>query len=281
MHWIGFTRRIFCPQSGRTLACTRDSSRYSQYKMEHVLDSLGWLLKEVDSSFLIYLTMLPWLPTEAVWPPGSTLPSFGRACDLYLRVSNLRRLLGCHAAYLALEMSANSMLAGDLSEHSECCLLPSCWHRVRERQDPRFSLRELPHYNTGLRAPRLVTTGGAVEEEGVSIERGVPFCTASEHIHTVYEYLQAECSNQQLQDLFRYHPAVFQEGRRQHSESGESGSDVGDDAMQGCFRYLHEVCWPNPTWLFLRYASLQHEVCCRSFGSSTAAGSTWPICSCR
>ncbi|XP_078476716.1 uncharacterized protein LOC144737737 [Lampetra planeri] len=84
--------------------------------MEHVLDSLGWLLKEVDSSFLIYLTMLPWLPTEAVWPPGSTLPSFGRACDLYLRVSNLRRLLGCHAAYLALEMSANSMLAGDLSE---------------------------------------------------------------------------------------------------------------------------------------------------------------------
>ncbi|XP_061403712.1 endothelial zinc finger protein induced by tumor necrosis factor alpha-like [Lethenteron reissneri] len=128
--------------------------------MEHVLDSLGWLLKEVDSSFLIYLTMLPWLPTEAVWPPCSTLPSFGRACDLYLRVSNLRRLLGCHAAYLALEMSANSMLAGDLSER-------------------------------------------------VSIERGVPFCTASEHIHTVYEYLQAECSNQQLQDLFRYHPAVF------------------------------------------------------------------------
>ncbi|XP_078467254.1 LOW QUALITY PROTEIN: uncharacterized protein LOC144730360 [Lampetra planeri] len=227
----------------RLLLCLLDGewdkgSRYSQYKTARVLDSVGRPLKEVDSSFLIYLTTLPWLPAEAAGPSSSTSPSFGRARDLYLRASNLQRLLGRHAAYVAVEMSANSTLAGELG--------------VRMLLNAQELVKHLKRW----------CSGGAVEEEGVSTESGVPFCTSPEHIHAVYEYLQAECSNQQLQDLFRHYPAVFvpDATRRQHLESGESrGNDGGDGAVQGCFRYLHEVCWADPTRLFLRYASLQHE----------------------
>ncbi|KAI2658823.1 Protein NO VEIN [Labeo rohita] len=73
---------------------------------------------------------------------------------------------------------------------------------------------------------------------------GADFTTTINHIHTVYRYLSAECTNVQLRDLFQYAPAVFIEYDRR------------DDWCSGRFYHLKEVCWSDPTGMFHRYKEL-------------------------
>lgn len=46
------------------------------------------------------------------------------------------------------------------------------------------------------------------ESDGGEAE-GAEFITTVQHIHSMYRYLQAECSNTQLRELFNHSPAVF------------------------------------------------------------------------
>lgn len=57
------------------------------------------------------------------------------------------------------------------------------------------------------------------ESDGDEAE-GAEFITAVEHIHSVYRYLQSECSNAQLRELFQHSPAVFIEFERSESRNG-------------------------------------------------------------
>lgn len=47
---------------------------------------------------------------------------------------------------------------------------------------------------------------------------GADFTTTIQHIHSVYRYLQTECSIAQLRDLFQQSPAVYIEYDRSESE---------------------------------------------------------------
>lgn len=56
------------------------------------------------------------------------------------------------------------------------------------------------------------------ETDGGEAE-GADFTTTVKHIHSIYRYLQAECSNTQLKELFQHSPAVFIEYDRSESKN--------------------------------------------------------------
>uniref|UniRef100_A0A8C6V2P3 Wu:fj29h11 n=1 Tax=Neogobius melanostomus TaxID=47308 RepID=A0A8C6V2P3_9GOBI len=71
------------------------------------------------------------------------------------------------------------------------------------------------------------------------------FTSTVEHIHTVYSYLNKNCSQSVLKELFQHTPAVFVLQQRH-----------GEEWVTGRFYHLKEVCWSDPTSMFLRYKSL-------------------------
>ncbi|XP_072312808.1 uncharacterized protein [Eucyclogobius newberryi] len=71
---------------------------------------------------------------------------------------------------------------------------------------------------------------------------GLEFTSTVEHIHNVYSYLYKNCSQSVLKELFQHTPAVFVLLQR-HSEEWCSGR----------FYHLKDVCWSDPTFMFLRY----------------------------
>ncbi|KAJ8246365.1 hypothetical protein GJAV_G00266920 [Gymnothorax javanicus] len=75
-------------------------------------------------------------------------------------------------------------------------------------------------------------------------EDGEDFVTTVEHIHSVYTYLSSSCNMMKLKDLFQKTAAVFVEfERKEHWCSGK-------------FYMLKEVCWNDPTGMFVRYKDL-------------------------
>lgn len=56
------------------------------------------------------------------------------------------------------------------------------------------------------------------ESDGNEVE-GADFTTTVQHIHSVYRYLQAECSFAQLRELFQHSPAVFIEYERSENKN--------------------------------------------------------------
>ncbi|XP_030630956.1 uncharacterized protein LOC115812613 [Chanos chanos] len=80
-----------------------------------------------------------------------------------------------------------------------------------------------------------------VSDENQAEAEGAHFTTTIQHIHTVYQYLQSSCSPGQLTSLFQRSPAVFIEYERK------------DDWCSGKFYHLKEVCWSDPTGMFVRY----------------------------
>ncbi|XP_061088728.1 uncharacterized protein wu:fj29h11 isoform X2 [Conger conger] len=70
------------------------------------------------------------------------------------------------------------------------------------------------------------------------------FTTTVEHVHSVYNYLSNNCSLSALKDLFRQTAAVFIEFERKEMW------------CSGKFYMLKEVCWSDPTGMFVRYKDL-------------------------
>ncbi|XP_060795619.1 uncharacterized protein wu:fj29h11 isoform X3 [Neoarius graeffei] len=73
---------------------------------------------------------------------------------------------------------------------------------------------------------------------------GADFITTVQHIHSVYHYLQEHCSLPQLREFFQHSPAVFIEYDRK------------DEWSSGHFYHLKDVCWRDPTGMFVRYKEL-------------------------
>ncbi|XP_072098501.1 uncharacterized protein [Mobula birostris] len=72
---------------------------------------------------------------------------------------------------------------------------------------------------------------------------GAEFRTTADHIYRVYAYLGRNCSHNQLKEMFERYPAVF----------------VPNSSESGKFYHLKEVCWNDPTRMFLRYKGKIHE----------------------
>lgn len=52
------------------------------------------------------------------------------------------------------------------------------------------------------------------EWNGLEVAEGTTFTTTVQHIHNVYTYLQTNCSQSSLKELFQHTPAVFIEYNR-------------------------------------------------------------------
>lgn len=123
-----------------------------------------------------------------------------------------------------------------------------------------------------------------VKPEGEDQERppadqtvGANFTSTVQHIHNVYNYLQTNCSQSSLKELFHHTPAVFVESHRYvmscsskvlkiNVKNFNSGSLMrcclfrqNDEWCSGRFYHLKEVCWSDNTAMFQRYRQLTHR----------------------
>ncbi|XP_069785977.1 uncharacterized protein [Narcine bancroftii] len=191
-------------------------SRLSQYCTAKVYNSQDKVLRnDVDSSFAIYLKTLPWLPTDSPALDGSGFhTAFLRPIEVYLRSENLLELLDNNVSYVCSDLLEKSTFAAFTGIKTSITVETMINH---------FKLWcvKSPPSNSG------------------DLE-GAEFCTGMDHICKVYAYLDRNCSQNQLKDLFERYPAVFVPSR---SES----------ICIGQFYHQKDVCWKDPTRMFERY----------------------------
>ncbi|KAJ8413728.1 hypothetical protein AAFF_G00082350 [Aldrovandia affinis] len=191
--------------------------RYSQYLSVQVLDSQGRHLKDAKSSFLHFLTSLPWVPADRIQPWNSDKRSVEYLCPsaVHLYSHELYRQLGIHVSYVSVEPSEFSRAVG--MKHS-------------------ISVDEMIAHLTAWCTKASDSCPGAAD--------GEDFVTTVDHVHSVYSYLYDNCNLHKLKDLFQQTAAVFIEYERK------------DQWCSGKFYMLKEVCWSDPTAMFVRYKDL-------------------------
>uniref|UniRef100_UPI00398E4A41 uncharacterized protein isoform X2 n=1 Tax=Pristiophorus japonicus TaxID=55135 RepID=UPI00398E4A41 len=190
--------------------------RLSQYCSAKVFDSQDKVLKnDVDSSFAIYLKTLSWLPTDS---PAADAAGFCtaylRPIEVYLRSGNLLELLADHVSYVCCELLEKSNFA--------------VFTGIKTTITMDMMIN---HFKSWC----VKTPPG----ESGDLE-GAEFRTKADHIHRVYNYLNKNCSQSQLKELFERFPAVFV----------PSSNEL---IWTGRFYYQKDVCWHDPTKIFQRY----------------------------
>uniref|UniRef100_A0A3B1JM69 Wu:fj29h11 n=1 Tax=Astyanax mexicanus TaxID=7994 RepID=A0A3B1JM69_ASTMX len=190
--------------------------KYSQYLSAQVLDGESRPLRDTRSSFHHSLTQLAWVPAFRPVLEGGRTVTYLCPNTVYLFSAEVHRLLGAHVHYIDLAPSEFSRAVG-------------MRHRVK--------VEEMVGYL------KLWCTK-ATEEKETGEAEGADFSTTVQHIYYVYCYLQAECSSAQLKELFQHSPAVFIEYDRK------------DECCSGHFYHLKDVCWSDPTGMFVRYKEL-------------------------
>uniref|UniRef100_A0A671QV93 Uncharacterized LOC107653992 n=1 Tax=Sinocyclocheilus anshuiensis TaxID=1608454 RepID=A0A671QV93_9TELE len=182
--------------------------KYSQYLRVQVCDSQGRSVREARSSFYHHLTQLSWVPSRRPPWDESRPVSYLQPKSVYIFSAEVHQLLGSHVDY-AHGAQIHTVHVEDMIGYlKRWCVKVS----DNPSEDP----------------------------------EGADFTTTVDHIHTLYRYLSAECTNIKLRDLFQHAPAVFIEYER----SGK------DDWCSGRFYHLKEVCWSDPTGMFHRYKEL-------------------------
>ncbi|XP_015211657.2 uncharacterized protein [Lepisosteus oculatus] len=187
---------------------------YSRYKQAQVFNSQGHKLKDARSSFTHYLTTLPWVPAFR-----ADLDSYDQHTVEYMCPSKV--YLYSPGVFSLLGVHVNYV---DMSP-SEFTNSIGMKHSV--------SIEEVI---THLKSWCTKKSGGSSEE----IE-GADFTTSVQHLHNVYTYLYENCNPTQLKDLFLHTPAVFIAYERT------------EEMCSGRFYLKKEVCWNDPTEMFLRY----------------------------
>ncbi|KAK7918617.1 hypothetical protein WMY93_009901 [Mugilogobius chulae] len=152
-------------------------------------------------------------PGTAPLQSGREESSFMCPGSVYLSSEEIRALLGTHVWYVDLQPSDFTRKLGMLNTVTVESLI-----------------QFLKKWCVGDQA------------EGEELE-GSEFTTTVEHIHNVYSYLHGNCSQSVLKELFQHTPAVFVVPLRPTDEEWCSGR----------FFHLKDVCWSDPTSMFLRY----------------------------
>ncbi|XP_013128868.1 uncharacterized protein wu:fj29h11 isoform X3 [Oreochromis niloticus] len=195
---------------------------YSQYLTAQVIDSDGQPIKSTKSSFYHSLCRLEWVSAYCPQQGGQLERKYLCPSSVYLSSPEVINLLGTHVYYVNISSSDFSRALGMRETISvdvlinylkEWCVKPE--EDVQEQRLPKD------------------------ESEGAT------FTSTVQHIHNVYTYLQQNCSQSSLKELFQHTPAVFIEYNR-HS----------DNWCYGRFYHLKEVCWSDPTNMFQRYKEL-------------------------
>ncbi|XP_076154340.1 uncharacterized protein LOC143137890 isoform X4 [Alosa pseudoharengus] len=194
--------------------------KYSQYLSAQVLDSEGRPLRDTHSSFLIALTRLPWVPTFRLGHDDQpTAPSYHCPGSVYLYSQDVHSVLGAHVDYV--QMAPSEFSRGIGMRHT-------------------VSVDEVIDY---LKRWSTQASADSAPAEGVGEEP--QFTTTVQHISNVYGYLQTHCPPGQLRELFQHTPAVF-----------VKYESMKNNWCSGKFYHLKEVCWNDPTGMFLRYKEL-------------------------
>ncbi|XP_035259283.1 protein NO VEIN isoform X1 [Anguilla anguilla] len=190
--------------------------RYSQYVNAQVLGGEGRNLIS-KSSFFHFLTSLPWVPAERI-EPGN----FDKSSVEYLRPSAVHLYSPELYKQLGIHVSYVKM---DPSEFSNTVGMK---HSITVEE----MIAHLKSWCT------------EASESCPPTEDRKDFITTVEHVHNVYNYLYRDCSPVKLKDLFQQTAAVFIEFERK------------EQWCSGRFYMLKEVCWSDPTGMFMRYKDL-------------------------
>ncbi|XP_034717175.1 protein NO VEIN isoform X2 [Etheostoma cragini] len=194
---------------------------YSQYLTAQVIDSDGQPIKSTKSSFYHFLCNLEWVPAYRSMEGNQQERQYLCPNSVYLTSPEVTSLLGTHVCYVDIDPSEFSRALGmrksvsvdDLINYlKKWCVKPKA-----DDQEQRLTEDEL---------------------------EGANFTSTVEHIHNVYTYLNNNCPQNSLKDLFQHTPAVFIEYNRR------------DEWCSGRFYHLKEVCWSDPTAVFKRYKQL-------------------------
>ncbi|XP_068439866.1 uncharacterized protein [Clinocottus analis] len=195
--------------------------RYSQFLKAQVIDSDGQPIKSTKSSFCHFLSSLEWVPAYRPMEGEQRERKYLRPNSVYLSSPEVTSLLGTHVCYVDMDPSEFSGALGmrqsvsvDVLIHylKEWCVKPQAEDQEQRRPED--------------------------ELEGAS------FTSTVEHIHSVYAFLNMNCPQSSLRELFHHTPAVFIEYNRR------------EEWCSGRFYHLKEVCWSDPTAVFQRYRAL-------------------------
>ncbi|XP_062381766.1 uncharacterized protein wu:fj29h11 isoform X2 [Sardina pilchardus] len=195
--------------------------KYSQYLRAQVVDGDGRPLRDTHSSFMIALTRLPWVPTFRIGQDDQpTAPSYHCPGSVYLYSQDVHSVLGAHVDYV--HMAPSEFSRGTGMKHT-------------------VSVDEVIEY---LKRWSTQASADAAPAEGAD-EEPPSFTTTVQHISNVYGYLQTNCPPGQLKELFQHTPAVF-----------VKYESMKNNWCSGKFYHLKDVCWNDPTEMFLRYKPL-------------------------
>ncbi|KAL0984014.1 hypothetical protein UPYG_G00135910 [Umbra pygmaea] len=199
--------------------------RYSQYITAQVIDIERKTTKSTKSSFFHFLSRLPWVPAYSLLagPEGGRKVEYLCPDTVYLSSPEVYSLLGTHASYLDMAPSEFTRTLG---------------------MKISVNVEEL----IGYIKKWCVKTSSDIGQEGQEKEEeeseGSEFSSTVQHIHNMYSFLYKNCSQTSLKELFQHTPAVFVEYNR------------NGDWCSGRFYHLKEVCWKDPTGMFVRYREL-------------------------
>ncbi|XP_057682155.1 uncharacterized protein wu:fj29h11 [Corythoichthys intestinalis] len=196
--------------------------RYSQYLNAQVMDRDAQPIRTTKSSFYHFLCSLKWMP--AFRPQESGKEEIRYLCPntVYLNEPEIANLLGTHVYYVNMNPSEFSQALG-----------------IRQNVSVDTLITYLKQW--------CVKPAADQKELHDNLSDGANFTSTIQHIHNIYNYLHKSCAQSSLKELFQHHPVVFIQLENRNN-----------NWCSGRFYHLRDVCWSDPTHMFLRYKLLLH-----------------------
>lgn len=189
-----------------------------------MIDSDGQPIKSTKSSFYHSLRRLEWVPAYRPKQGGQLDRKYLCPNSVYLSSPEVTNLLGTHVDYVDISSSDFSRALGKNVSFAVAITFVhcySCWlscKGVCNCVPALVGMRETISVDVLI---NYLKTWCIKPEEDVQEQR-LPedeskrgtFTSTIQHIHNVYTYLQQNCSQGSLKELFQHTPAVFIENER-------------------------------------------------------------------
>ena len=213
---------------------------YSQYTNKYICDKDGRKLKEIETSFGIDLKTLAWIPAinTSVELQDTGVISWVEKVEymqpscLYIPFPQVVRLLDYTVMYMDMEVNENSDFGKFLGLNSG------------------VSQEDIKKFLTGW--------GERKKDDEPAI-----FCAKLQHIKAVYEYIQQNMPQKDIQDLLHNHTVIFVplENHVGVDVKVTHGNYLADRSQVLAGRMLNrkEVWWSDPTGLFKQHKSILYH----------------------